>query len=672
MKSTLNLRKELAMLAILIFAGISLFGQTSDTVKLKEVVISGDHQTIEKTLIPPHLISGTSPNIADALNQLPGFFKVQANNYSITYRGQYGNRLRVEQNGNRRSGVTPEGGYFAEDINPSDINEVKVVSGARKVIYGSGSSGGIIQLNDVDNFEKTSTTDHQIYTAYGSSNKNRILGMTTSLQKARIKLKVSGRFQGTDDYKTGDGTTVNNSSYQQNNLSLKMLIKNKNAKSLWDFSQQINNGNWNRPQGFQNNPLELRNFKNDYNSQTTVKHTSSVRPTIKLSNRASLLLLQTDQSIRSFNSDMTDINVERIRTYTKRTVDYEFATDFALGDNTSMQGGIDLYYSSLEELNSEDNYINNTFIENELIDERLDYQGGIFGLVDYKLAHLSVTGALRWDIASIGNQDQMRTFSAATGGIDLTVMFSDFIKSTWSLGRFFRYPTQQEAVGVFFGGRGTFLGNADIKPEYSHQLDWSVSGVKNKFSYKVTAWFHHFSGRITPIPTGENEFTYQNVENARTIGAEWLLSHHSQNSNDRHHFILNLSGTVLKGDVLAESSLSETIEPLVGIPPARIRLFGIFIVKVNEKSSLSTEAGLEKVADFSRLPDRFINQTFAVVPTAGYLLLNAGIEYTRQICQNKLSLSVRGTNLSNTNFFPFGTRVADMGRNILLAVKYRF
>lgn len=310
------------------FAGISLFGQTSDTIKLKEVIISGDNQTIEKALIPSHLISGTNPNITDALNQLPGFFKVQSNNYSITYRGQYGNRLRVEQNGNRRSGVTPEGGYFAEDINPSDIDEIKIVNGAEKVIYGSGSSGGIIQLNDVDKFEEMKSPIHHIYTAYSSNNQNRILGMMTGFQKERLKLRISGRFQDTGDYKTGDGTTVNNSSYQQNNLSLKLLIKGKNDKNLWDISQQLNNGNWNRPQGFQNNPLELRNFKNNYNSQSTVKHTSSIRPNIKLTNRASLLLLQTDQSIRSFNSDMTDINVERIRTYTKNTLDYEVAVDF--------------------------------------------------------------------------------------------------------------------------------------------------------------------------------------------------------------------------------------------------------------------------------------------------------------------------------------------------------
>ncbi|MEL6561858.1 MAG: TonB-dependent receptor plug domain-containing protein, partial [Bacteroidota bacterium] len=538
------------MLAIMFFAGISLFGQTSDTIKLKEVIISGDNQTIEKALIPSHLISGTNPNITDALNQLPGFFKVQSNNYSITYRGQYGNRLRVEQNGNRRSGVTPEGGYFAEDINPSDIDEIKIVNGAEKVIYGSGSSGGIIQLNDVDKFEEMKSPIHHIYTAYSSNNQNRILGMMTGFQKERLKLRISGRFQDTGDYKTGDGTTVNNSSYQQNNLSLKLLIKGKNDKNLWDISQQLNNGNWNRPQGFQNNPLELRNFKNNYNSQSTVKHTSSIRPNIKLTNRASLLLLQTDQSIRSFNSDMTDINVERIRTYTKNTLDYEVAVDFQLDNSTSVKSGIDLYYSNLEELNSEDNFINNTFIENELIAERLDYQGGIFGMIDHQFSNLSVTGSLRWDIASIGNQDQMRTFSAITGGVDLSLKLSDYINSTWSLGRFFRYPTQLEAVGVFFGGRGTFLGNPDINPEYSHQLDWSISGVKNKFSYQVTTWFHHFDGRITAIPTGENEFTYENVESARIFGSEWVLTYETKSINDSHQFTLNLTGTTMKGDVL--------------------------------------------------------------------------------------------------------------------------
>ena len=658
------------MLAILLFAGISLFGQSPDTIKLKEVIISGEVQSVQKTLIPKHLLSGTNPNIADALNQIPGFFKVQANNYSITYRGQYGNRLRIEQNGNRRSGVTPEGGYFAEDINPSDVNEVRVVNGAEKAIFGSGSSGGVIQMNEVSDFEKGRSSNHQIYAAYADNNQNRILGFSSRLIKSKLIFRLSGRHQNANDYQIPDGTTINNSASRQNNLSFKLLIKDQNNQHLWDISQQISEGLWNRPQGFQNNPLELRSFQNNQNLQTTVKLSSNINAQINLTNRASLLILQTDQVIRNFNPEMTDINVERIRTYNKRSFDYEGAAEFKANNQTSLKGGIDLYYSSLEELNSESNFIDNTFTENELVDERLDYQGGIFGLMNRQINKLAVTATIRLDIARIGNRDQLTTFSAATGGIDLSWALTDHLKSTWSAGRFFRYPTQQEAVGEFFGGRGIFLGNPDIKPEYSHQLDWTIGGVKSKFSYQLTGWFHHFNGRISPIPTGDGEFTYENVENASIAGSECVVSY--QTNSYKNQYTITFTGTAMKGDVLAENSLTETIEPLIGIPPARVRLLGTIKRKMGKNNTVSTEVVIEKLADFDRLPDRFINQTFAVVPTDGYLLLNAGVAFTHLFEKNRFTLSFRGTNLSNTAYFPFGTRVLDMGRNLRFSVKYQF
>lgn len=643
-----------------------------DTIRLKEVIINGELSKIESDLISKKLLTYTSPTIIDAIDRIPGFFKVQSNNYPLTYRGQYGNRLRIEQNGNRRSGVTPEGGYLAEDINPGEIGEINIVNGAEKAIYGSGSSGGVLQLNDSDDFKRTFNRPTALFATYGTNNSNRMLGINTGLYRKRFILKLSARHQNTGNYQAPGQQEIDNSSYRQNNLSLKASLKDASGKNQLFITQQFNEGSWNRPKGFQNNPLELRNFKNRYNYQTNVRLKSALKKNLKLENRVSLLLLETDQTINSFSANMQTLNLERIRTYTKNTLDYEGALQFKISENSSVKSGIDLYQSNLKELYTEFDHLNETIILEEFVAERREYQGGLFALLNHKMNKVDFMGSFRLDYARIGNQNALSTFHTVTGGTDVSWLISKLLKSTWSVGRYFRYPTQQEAVGVFFGGRGTFLGNPDINPEYSHQLEWKLGGTKNQLSYQLSAWYHHFNERITAIPTRDNTFTYMNVENARTIGAEWIVSYQSKQLTNDAYYIITFSGTSIRGDELTDNSLFETTEPLVGIPPTRVRLFATYIRKLNQKTNVSIDTGIEKIAAFDRLPERFINQTFAVVPTAGYWLINAGIEINHQFPNKQMVFNIRGTNLTNSSFFPFGTRVTEMGRNMLLSIRYEF
>lgn len=640
------------------------------TITLESVIFTYEISDLSKKgLNSERLQNGVETNLSNALDHIPGFFKIHEAGFPLVYRGMSANRLRIEHNGALRTGVVDQG-YLTDDINPGTVN-IRVVRGIESTLYGSGAIGGVIRL-DEPSFGSI-TNQRSIYLAYGSNNGSRTAGLELSGRNDQSGFRFASRTNSTDDFQFGGGETAENSAQGQNNLTLSFLRRNKAGNHQLTWSNNYSNGDTERPQGFQNNPFEFRKYRNSFTYQTNLKSQAALKSGATLKQNLWALWLDTDQDLRNFNGDFSRLNVSENRNYQKHAFGYRAKLALQPSPHLALQVGADFTGSWLDQKNVRQDFINQIFDENTFTQSRVEQMAGLFGLAEHRLKKAVLGIAIRADMASIGTRTQKESYATISGGLELTHTQKDRFTNIISLTRKFRYPTQQESVGVLFGGRGTFTGNPDLKPEYGYQLEWTrIRKLNSRFEFALTSWFALFENRIAEFFLGNSEFTYRNLDKARTMGIETRLDYKFPTVDIERSTVLSLTGTFAQGDDLGNEGLFAGGTPLIGIPPGRMRLSGQYKRRVSENLSLHAHANVDYVLAYDRLPSGPIRQTFGVMETDGYVLADAGFKASWKVNQDSLEFGLNITNLTDKAYSPFGARIMGMGRNFTGFLRYSF
>lgn len=614
--------------------------------------------------------TGVETNLSNALDHLPGVFKIHEAGYPLVYRGMTANRLRIERNGTLRTGVVDQG-YLTDDINPGTVGSIRVIRGIESTIFGSGGIGGVIQINETP-FSQLS--NHvSLYLSYGSNHRGTNLGADLSRKSDLTGFQLAVRTSNLGDFKFGNGQTAENSGQDQNNLNLALFRRNRLKTHQLTVSINHSNSDTERPQGFQNNPFELRRYRNRYTSQINIASQLAINSGTILKQNLWGLWLETDQEFRNFNGDFSMLNVFENRNYDKNAFGYRGTLALQPVRNIALQLGADFIGSRLDQENVRDDYIRDNFGVISFQQKRTEQMAGAFGLAEYKFDKAILGLSLRADFATIGTEDQSQQFQALTGGLELILGQNPGLNNTFSLTRKFRYPTQLESVGVLFGGRGIFYGNPDIKPEFGYQLEWTqLRKLNNQISWSLSGWLALFENRIAEFPLGNSEFTYRNLDQARTFGLEMRVDYSFPVGDEYSASTLSFSATFTRGDELEDEGIFSEGTPLLGIPPGRVRLSSLHKKQLSQKTTLKVSGNLDYVFAYNRLPSGTIRQTFGVMETESYLLADINLSLGYQLNKNTIDFGLNLTNLTNSAYFPFGARIMGMGRNFTVFLRYSF
>ncbi len=671
--------RQVALLYLLIITSGQLLAQSGKTntkdsirtIRLESVIFTHELADLsQKSLNGQRLQDGIETNLSNALDHIPGLFKIHEAGFPVVYRGMSGNRLRIERNGALRTGVV-EQGYLTDDINPGAVGNIRVVRGIESTLHGSGAIGGVIRI-DEPSFTSLKN-GYGAYLAYGSNNSSKTAGLDLVRRNGQSGFRFAGRVNSTDDFLFGTGETAQNSAQSQNNLNLSLFRQNKSGTHQLNWSHSYSNGDTERPQGFQNNPFEFRKYRNNFTYQTNIESQAALQNGTTLKQNLWVVWLDTDQRLRNFNGDFSRLNVSENRSYQKQAFGYRAKLAIQPSLLLSVQLGADFTGSWLDQQSIRQDFISQIFDENTFSQSRVEQMGGLFGLAEYKLDKAVLGIALRADLASIGTREQQEGYSTLSGGLELTLTPENDLTNIISLTRKFRYPTQQESVGVLFGGRGTFFGNPDLKPEYGYQLEWTrVQKLNGNFDFAVSTWFALFENRIAEFFLGNNEFTYRNLSRARTMGLEARIDYSLPDTNLMTGTTLSLTGTFIQGDDLADEGLFDSGTPLTGIPPGRIRLSALHNRTVTKTLSLQAHANADYVLAYRRLPSGPIRQTFGAIETDAYFLADLGVKAIWQQGAGTITFGLNITNLTDAAYFPFGARIMGMGRNFTGFLRYSF
>ena len=451
----------------------SLFNRKLDEVMVSALRAESLRMINSITLRATDIEEVNTENFINVVEQLPGIMKIHEATFPLLIRGMYGSRIHVEKNGIIKTGIT-QSGYSLEDINPGDVSEVRLIHGSRNILYGSGSIGGVLLINEKAEFNKKGFRA-RLKSSYATNNNENSYNLRLGYTGLRDLINITGRYTKASDLHYSDREKATNSSYEYKNLSSKYvrLIPSLNMTVDWDNSYY--SGKRDKPLGFQNNPYDFRSFNDKYNFETSLK--------IKVDGANSVFncnvwynTLNTDQSQDQYNAGTKQLAFRELRQSFKNSAGARADMTLNLSKDWSGQIGADIFYDELHQDKEYHDIIRDTKSAYKDFSVQSQNLYGLYLFSEYNKDRHKVGMSLRGDIGRI-HKDSITSdlYKNITGGIDWDFSIRKYLISRISVSRHFRFPIPMEAVGIFYGGRGTFVGNPDINPETSYTIEYKLS-----------------------------------------------------------------------------------------------------------------------------------------------------------------------------------------------------
>lgn len=647
-----------------VIVSASLYEEASDKLSKSASVIS--HEQI---------VSNMGSNLVDMVANTPGFTQVWEYHSPIILRGLNSNRLVIMKDGNRRIGTFP-GGYFGQDVNIYDTKKVEIVKGPGAVVYGSGAISGIINIISNDPFGED-ISNIKFMSGYGSNNDEFLEMLKYCYKKQDFGISLNGKFRTTSNMQYGNGETADNSNVEDKDISLNTGYRlSENQKMILNLNYHY--GDWGKPRGF-NGPTkrftEIRNVEESIHSDISYSYNSD-----SFWESFSINLYYDDGKRDYYQYKYSTISNKKSSLDLVHYKDEYFGGRMygvlKISANNKLTIGIDGYKFYLDNPSDVYDYYNNTQGRIEGSEDAGQDNIGAFLSNQWQIAeNFRIEAGIRFDVANVyegtnsqGNE-KIGNRNAFSGNLGMVYSIDEFNNISLNFGRAFRMPTSEELFTKVISCKGIKIGNSDLDPEYSQNIDLGVRGslFDSRFKYELALFYMKLDGFINEsISTVEDiDFTYQNTD-AKIAGGEISLAYRFDGVfSPSNNLYLGFGASYVYGEDL--SGISEM--PLFGIPPLKInteleyrgRLSGNWISGYNIKFNIEYSAAQNRIP-FVVNPDDA--GPWGYVPSENNTVLDiaVGINSNSLPCSPKLRLNIN--NVFDSNYQPFGSFIPAMGRNI--------
>lgn len=497
--------------------------------QLGEIVVTGltgkalmkDSPTPVSVVNSAYLQSHTSTNIIDALRTQPGVSQITTGSgiSKPVIRGLGFNRVVVVNDGVRQEG-NQWGNEHGIEVDPQSVSAVEVIKGPASLMYGSDAMAGVILFRG-DPVAGQNTVKADAGTEYQTN--NGLFGYTANVRGNQNGFVWNARWSNkmAHAYKNSIDNYVIGSQFRER-ATQGMIGLNRS----WGFSHltgsyyHLTPGMMEGERGYSHSygkslPFqEVRHYKVVSNNafyigggtlQATVAYQQNRRQEFEESPDTAGL----DFKLHTINYDIK---------YQLPTInDWKFATGV---------GG--MWQRSLNEG------------EEFLIPAYRLFDIGIFATASRHIGKFALSGGLRYDhrnlssFALAGQFDAFkRNFSAFTGSLGGVYALQDNMNLRLNLSRGFRAPNLGElgSNGVHEGTTAYEVGNHDLKPEYSWQIDagWDYSSPIVNAQVSLFTNFvdnYIFLEKMAGVITSGHD-TYRYTQgNARLMGGEVSVDFH--------------------------------------------------------------------------------------------------------------------------------------------------
>ncbi|MFV0392690.1 MAG: TonB-dependent receptor [Paludibacteraceae bacterium] len=700
---------------------------TISALSLQEVVVTDNYTETRikesslnlEVVNDDYLRQNLGGSLMNSLERLPGVTTIDigSGQSKPVIRGLGFNRVAVVENTIKHE-AQQWGTDHGLEIDQYAVDHIEVIKGPASLMYGSDAIGGIIDLKSKKVPAENSFGGTVDLT--GKTN-NDFLGTSTSLYGREKALFVDFRATLLDygDYKAPTDSVdiysyraalhkhhLRNTAGKEQNLHLSFgIIKERFQSRFYLSNVSSKSGLFANAHG-----LEPRNVDSELHDKSnrdinypyqTVNHFKAINSSsFRWKNMKIEFDLGFQHNYRQEWSqyvqhgympatfpDSLDFDPDLERLFDKRVYSGNVKFSYSLSTKTQFHSGI-----------------NNEFQDNKIDGRgfiipafRQFYWGGFIFVTHTLFEKSLIQAGIRYDLGNIvtakycdwfpspviENENATEQYLQRSGNIH-----RDFSNFTWSIGynynpgqwsykvnigTSFRMPIAKElaANGVNYHNFSYEVGDADLSPETSYQLDAGVEFASEKFSIGATPFLNYFSNYIYLNPTSEHDRLYGNGNQ---------VFYYTQSKVFRYGAELHAHYQLLKPirlGLIAEYVYSEQLSgakkgyTLPFSPPAS----AIFNLKYQKQKIKRVENAYLSVDYRITAPQN--NIVPPEEPTDSYQLVNVGMGGDISFFNQCINVSIQGQNLFNTKYFNHTgyyrlINVPEAGRNFIMNISIPF
>jgi hemoglobin/transferrin/lactoferrin receptor protein len=596
-------------------------------------------------------------------------------------------------------------------VDMNNVERVEIIKGASSSIYGSGATGGIINIitKSPQLYDRLSLNGN-VLTEYNTVNNLSVLGGSLYGGSSFWSINLSGSYRKANNIQTPEGE-LNNSQFEDYSFSGGLnIFPIDNHKLKIDY-QLFRADDVGIPGAsvFPNTadvsyPYERRELiSGGYEIQNISKifYKLSAKYSFQLINRDVENIPHIVQNIpASGGNPARRVSVLKITpSADHKNNNATLQGNFWLFDSHNLAAGLDYWdrsyngererYQLIEILDSMGNVVSTTNqITGELPVPNSKYRSlGIFAQDEFKLFddRLSTTLGLRYDFINITAEKTLNPVYTITNGVlntnppnqkviwdstdtnnssysaNIGFIYSLFpdLDLTLGLGSSFRSPSLEERFQYIDQGSVVRVGNPELKPEKGQSIDFGVRHYSDNLKIISSFFYSYYKDLVAEVPgtfEGRNALIKTNIGEARIYGFDF-----SADYNFWRDYIFYTTASYVKGDdITADGNLPE-IPPLNG----RIGFKLSFIEYMQADVSSSVFAAQNDVAE-------------GEITTPGYVVFNLLLN-TTPIKFSNLSFRIFSgvenifdktyrNHLSTTR----GSITIEPGRNIFVKLAFEF
>ena len=694
---------------------------------LQEVVVTDNYAETRKKeeslnieiVNDEYLKQNLGGSLMSSIERLPGVTTIDigSGQSKPVIRGLGFNRVVVVEN-NIKHEAQQWGADHGLEIDQYAVDNIEVIKGPASLMYGSDAIGGIINMKN-----RHLPAENSFGGTIDLSGKTNNDFFGTSLSLFGRKNWFFADFRATildyGDYKVPTDSVdiysyraplyknhLRNTAGKEKNLHFSFGIIQKRFQSKFYLS------NVNSKNGFFANAhgLEPRNVDTDLHDNSnrdihypyqTVNHFKAINSSFY---RWEKLKLEFDLGFqRNFRQewsqyvqhgympaifpDTLDFNPDLERQFEKYVYSGNLKLFYRFDDRTKFNFGVNSEY--------QDNQIDGRgFIIPAF--RKFNLGGFVFAKHNFSEKTL-VQAGIRYDYGNIITSEYNDWFpSFVVDNADTTMQFlqrsgninRSFSNVTWSigynynpgkwsykvnLGKSFRMPIAKElaANGVNYHHFSYEVGNAELSPEISYQLDAGIEYSSKKFAIGTTPFLNYFSNYIYLNPTSEHDRLYGNGNQVFYYTQSHVLRYGTE-LHTHYQLFKSLQLGIIGEYVYSEQRSGEKKGFTLPFSPPPS---GIFNIKYQKQKMKFVENAYGSV-DY-----RITASQNNIVPpeetTDGYQFVNLGMGGDIVFRNQRINISMQVQNLLNTKYFNHTSyyrliNVPEPGRNFIVNISIPF
>ncbi len=565
---------------------------------------------------------------------------------------------RVETSTNISAGISL--------INMNNISDIEVVKGGISSLYGSGATGGIINIRTKEPYyESKYYIKPSISSSYSSVNNLTSQFISLSTGYTNWSILASGTLRKADDIQTPQGKLTNSGFKDESfyivtkynptdNLELKL---NFNKFSAYDVG--IPGGN-----PFPESATAKYIYAKREMLNGEINYTNVTKKLLKLKLKFYHQIIDRSVEVRPNANAIS-------KPQAKHSNDgITFQSNWIFNSNNYFLTGIDFWQRKYNGTRKATNLVKNVINLDKPIPNSKFLNVGIFAQDEIKILQnqLSLTFGGRFDYINITNDvtknplyviingnkntDAKNVEASYTaydeinksfsGNIGIIYKLNNQIDLTLNSAYTFRSPSLEERYQYIDLGGIIYLGNPSLKPEKGISNDLGLRIWNDKFSIRINGFLNSLTNLVNDkIVFPDSLYKKQNVGKARLYGFDFSIDYNIYNNNKIY---FNVS--YVRGEDLTKKTNLYQIPPLQGLFGIEYYLFEIAKINLSANifSSQKFVAENEKTTGGYTTFDLMIESSPFYISCAGLKFI-AGIENIfNRAYRNHLS-TYRGTNL---------------------------